>query len=49
MFTFVVLEMVADFCYSRRLFVRSLWAWVQPTLDPNAETFILVHCASPGK
>jgi len=30
-------------------FVRSLRAGVQPTLDPSAETFTLVQCASPGR
>ena len=33
-----------------RLFVRSLLrAGVQPTLDPSAETFMSVQCASPGR
>ena len=33
-----------------RLFNRLLLrAGVQPTLDPSAETFISVQCASPGK
>ena len=33
-----------------RSFVRSLLrAGVQPTLDPSAETFMSVHCASPGR
>ena len=33
-----------------RSFVRSLLrAGVQPTLDPRAETFMLVQCASPGR
>ena len=32
------------------LFVHSLLrAGVQPTLDPSAETFISVQCASPGR
>ena len=32
------------------LFVRSLLrAGVQPTLDPSAETFMSVQCASPGR
>ena len=31
-------------------FVRSLLrAGVQPTLDPSAETFMSVQCASPGR
>jgi len=30
-------------------FVRSLRAVVQPTLDPSAETFISVQCASLGR
>jgi len=31
-------------------FIRSLLrAWVQPTLDPSAETFMAVQCASPGR
>jgi len=31
-------------------FVRSLLrAGVQPTLDPSAETFMAVQCASPGR
>ena len=31
-------------------FIRSLLrAGVQPTLDPSAETFMLVQCASPGR
>jgi len=33
-----------------RSFVRSLLrAGVQPTLDPCAETFMSVQCASPGR
>ena len=33
-----------------RSFVRSLLrAGVQPTLDPSAETFMSVQCASPGR
>ena len=32
-----------------RSFVRSLRTGIQPTLDPSAETFILVQCASPGR
>ena len=33
-----------------RSFVRSLLrAGVQPTLDPSAETFMAVQCASPGR
>ena len=35
---------------SSRSFVRSLLrAGVQPTLDPSAETFMSVQCASPGR
>ena len=35
---------------SDRSFVRSLLrAGVQPTLDPSAETFMSVQCASPGR
>jgi len=30
-----------------RSFVRSLWAGVQPILDPSAETIIAVQCACP--
>ena len=35
------------FCFG--LFVHSLRAEVQPTLDPSAETFMSVQCASPGR
>ena len=36
--------------YQRVLFVRSLlWAGVQPTLDPSAETFMSVQCAGQGR
>jgi len=29
-------------------FICSLRAGIQPTLDPSAETFILIQCDSPG-
>ena len=36
--------------YLVRSFVRSLLpAGVRPTLDPSADTFISVQCASPGR
>jgi len=38
-----------EFKSSTESFVRSLLpAGVQPTLDPSAETFMSVQCASPG-
>ena len=40
----------ADTVAMERSFVCSLLrAGVQPTLDPSAETFMSVQCASPGR
>ena len=41
---------VICFAYKVKVFVHSLlWSGVQPTLDPSAETFMSVQCASPGR
>ena len=41
---------VSSVAICRRSFVCSLLrSGVQPTLDPSAETFISVQCASPGR
>jgi len=45
-----LVRVYTDSHHNGRSFVRSLLrAGVQPTLDPSAETFVSVQCASPGR